>query len=81
MNQLVQTEQQATAEEIDISPSRQAGGKISLVGIGPGSHAHMTQRARDVIAEADTIIGYVTYIKLVSPTAHREAETAKAHRG
>ena len=43
-----------------------AGGKIALVGIGPGSQAHMTQRARDVIAEADTIIGYVTYIKLVA---------------
>ena len=42
------------------------GGKISLVGIGPGSNAHMTQRARDVISEADTIIGYVTYIKLVA---------------
>jgi precorrin-3B C17-methyltransferase len=41
-------------------------GKIMLVGIGPGSQAHMTQRAREAIAEADTIIGYVTYIKLVA---------------
>ncbi len=41
-------------------------GKIMLVGIGPGSHAHMTQRAREAIAEADTVIGYVTYIKLVA---------------
>lgn len=41
-------------------------GKITLVGIGPGSVAHMTQRAREVIAEADTVIGYVTYIKLVA---------------
>ncbi|WP_374568123.1 precorrin-3B C(17)-methyltransferase [Ideonella sp.] len=36
-----------------------------LVGIGPGSVDHMTQRAREAIAEADTVIGYVTYIKLV----------------
>ncbi|MEK8029730.1 precorrin-3B C(17)-methyltransferase [Ideonella sp. DXS29W] len=36
-----------------------------LVGIGPGSVEHMTQRARAAIAEADTVIGYVTYIKLV----------------
>lgn len=36
-----------------------------LVGIGPGSVEHMTARARSAIAEADTIIGYVTYIKLV----------------
>ena len=37
-----------------------------LVGIGPGSHEHMTQRARDAIAEADVVIGYSTYIKLVA---------------
>ncbi|WP_367847409.1 precorrin-3B C(17)-methyltransferase [Rhodoferax sp. WC2427] len=41
-------------------------GKISLVGIGPGSHAHMTQRAREAIAEADVVVGYSTYIKLVA---------------
>ncbi|RYE95589.1 MAG: precorrin-3B C(17)-methyltransferase, partial [Oxalobacteraceae bacterium] len=34
-----------------------------LVGIGPGSVDHMTQRARAAIAEADVVIGYVTYIK------------------
>ena len=42
-----------------------SAGKIMLVGIGPGSVDHMTQRARAAIAEADTVIGYVTYIKLV----------------
>ena len=41
-------------------------GKIMLVGIGPGSVDHMTHRARAAIAEADTVIGYVTYIKLVA---------------
>ncbi len=41
-------------------------GKIMLVGIGPGSVEHMTQRARAAIAEADVVIGYVTYIKLVA---------------
>ena len=41
-------------------------GKIMLVGIGPGSVDHMTQRARAAIAEADVVIGYVTYIKLVA---------------
>ena len=37
-----------------------AGGKIMLVGLGPGSHAHLTARARAASAEADTVIGYVT---------------------
>ncbi|MDP9901172.1 precorrin-3B C(17)-methyltransferase [Variovorax ginsengisoli] len=41
-------------------------GKIMLVGIGPGSHDHMTQRARAAIAEADVVVGYSTYIKLVA---------------
>lgn len=41
-------------------------GKIMLVGIGPGSVEHMTLRARAAIAEADVVIGYVTYIKLVA---------------
>jgi precorrin-3B C17-methyltransferase len=41
-------------------------GKIMLIGLGPGSHAHLTARARAAIAEADTVIGYVTYIRLVA---------------
>lgn len=40
-------------------------GKILLVGIGPGAHEHMTFRAKQAIAEADVVIGYSTYIKLV----------------
>lgn len=40
-------------------------GKIMLVGIGPGNTEHMTARARAAIAEADSVIGYATYISLV----------------
>lgn len=43
-----------------------APGKIMLVGLGPGSVDHMSQRARSALAEADTVIGYVTYIRLVA---------------
>jgi len=50
-----------------------ATGKIMLVGIGPGHVEHMTQRAREAIAEADTVIGYVTYLRLVEDlTAGKE---------
>lgn len=48
------------------TPAAPTAGRIALVGIGPGSVQHMTQRARDAIAEADVVIGYVTYIKLVA---------------
>ena len=41
-------------------------GKIMLVGLGPGSHDYLTARARAAIAEADTVIGYATYIRLVA---------------
>jgi precorrin-3B C17-methyltransferase len=51
---------------VDNASTSSAAGKIMLVGIGPGSVDHMTQRARAAIAEADVVIGYVTYIKLVS---------------
>lgn len=40
-------------------------GRIMLVGIGPGNAEHMTARARAAIAEADSVIGYATYINLV----------------
>jgi len=43
-----------------------SGGKIFLVGLGPGSEAHMSGRAREAIAQADVVIGYSTYIKLVA---------------
>lgn len=47
------------------SPANTPRGKISLVGLGPGSLDHMTPAAKNAIAEADTVIGYATYIKLV----------------
>lgn len=50
----------------DTVPPSAAGGRIMLVGLGPGSHDHLTARARAAIAEADTVIGYVTYIRLVA---------------
>jgi precorrin-2 C(20)-methyltransferase len=40
-------------------------GKLMLVGFGPGSHEHLTFRAREAIGEAEVVIGYTTYIKLV----------------
>ncbi|MGO1819435.1 MAG: precorrin-3B C(17)-methyltransferase [Senegalia sp. (in: firmicutes)] len=41
-------------------------GKIYVVGIGPGDKEHMTFRAAHAIEESDIIIGYKTYIELVS---------------
>lgn len=40
-------------------------GKILLVGFGPGAEEHMSFRAKSAISEADVVVGYTTYIKLV----------------
>ncbi|MDQ3873473.1 MAG: precorrin-3B C(17)-methyltransferase [Thermoproteota archaeon] len=40
-------------------------GKLYVVGVGPGSHEHMTYRARQVIEESEVVIGYDTYVSLV----------------
>ena len=40
-------------------------GKIFVVGIGPGSAEHLTQKARAALYEADVIVGYKTYINLI----------------
>src|SRR5450759_697847 len=63
-------------------------GRISVVGIGPGSLEHLTPKARSEIENADVVVGYGTYIKLiqsiiksgaevVSGTMGREVERAK----
>ena len=41
-------------------------GKLFLVGLGPGGGEHMTGRAREAIAAADTLIGHATYLRLVA---------------
>ena len=40
-------------------------GKLYVVGVGPGSHDHMTYRAKQVIEESEIIVGYETYVGLV----------------
>lgn len=40
-------------------------GRLYIVGVGPGHHDHMTYRAKQAIAESDTIVGYATYVNLV----------------
>jgi precorrin-3B C17-methyltransferase len=42
-------------------------GVLSIVGIGPGSGDHTTPAALRAIQEADLIVGYTTYIRLVRP--------------
>ncbi len=40
-------------------------GVLSIVGIGPGAREHLTPAALAAISEADLVVGYTTYLKLV----------------
>ncbi|MDX8367327.1 precorrin-3B C(17)-methyltransferase [Cytobacillus sp. IB215665] len=40
-------------------------GKLLIVGFGPGSEKHITNRAKEAIAESDCVIGYKTYVDLI----------------
>lgn len=60
-------------------------GKLYIVGVGPGHHDHMTFKAKQVIGESDTIVGYETYVNLVQDliegkTIHRYAMTQEVER-
>lgn len=60
-------------------------GKLYIVGVGPGAHDHMTFRAKQVIEESNTIVGYDTYVGLVEDfiqgkEIHRYAMTQEVER-
>lgn len=40
-------------------------GKLYVVGFGPGGKEHMTQKAIDVITQADVVTGYTTYVNIL----------------
>jgi precorrin-3B C17-methyltransferase len=40
-------------------------GTLSIVGIGPGAQEHTTPAALEAIRQADLVVGYTTYIRLV----------------
>ena len=40
---------------------------LYIVGIGPGSLAHLTHRATDVLTGVEAVAGYTTYIDLIRP--------------
>jgi precorrin-3B C17-methyltransferase len=41
-------------------------GSIFIVGLGPGHEKHITERAKEAIFESDIIVGFKTYVDLIS---------------
>jgi cobalt-precorrin 5A hydrolase/precorrin-3B C17-methyltransferase len=52
---------------IDPSSVGRARGQLTIVGIGPGSDAWRTPEASAALHEADDVVGYGLYLKLVAP--------------
>ena len=53
---------------IDAEETGQARGRLHIVGIGPGDHAHLTAEARAMLAAAEEVVGYTLYLDLLGPT-------------
>lgn len=49
--------------------SEQSGGRIMVVGLGPGGPQHLTPAAQAAVERADLILGYRTYLKLIAHLA------------
>jgi len=68
-------------------PEQVSGGKIFVIGTGPGGMEHMTLKALQALAECQVVIGYLRYTELVqkmlegkevlSSGMHRERERCR----
>ena len=47
-------------------------GSLSIIGIGPGSPEYLVPAAKQSIEEAEIIIGYKTYIRLIRPICEKQ---------
>ncbi|MEE8185445.1 MAG: precorrin-3B C(17)-methyltransferase, partial [Thermodesulfobacteriota bacterium] len=42
-------------------------GAIHIIGIGPGGNEHLTLKAKKILGDCEIVVGYKTYIDLLSP--------------
>ena len=54
-----------TENKISTNDGGNCRGYIAVVGIGPGHAAELTPRAHDAIRDAEIVVGYHTYMKLI----------------
>ncbi|MGE5574858.1 MAG: precorrin-3B C(17)-methyltransferase [Ignavibacteria bacterium] len=54
---------------------------MSVVGIGPGNLEHLTPKALIEIENADVVVGYGTYIKLIQSIIRKDAEVVSGTMG
>ena len=54
---------------------------LTCVGLGPGAASDLTLKARDALDEADVIVGYTTYVELISESYPTKELVATPMRG
>lgn len=54
-------------QPLDVERLGQRRGRLSVVGLGPGSAEHMTPAVRRALDEAEDLLGYDTYVKMAGP--------------
>lgn len=73
MSQGTECDRSAESADMDFAcggeetASDRSGGKVSVVGIGPGNYENMTLRAAQTLKACDVIAGYTVYCDLVRP--------------
>jgi len=65
---------------IDPASIGRARGKLSVIGIGPGSLDWRTPEAQRELAQADDLIGYETYLRMAGPFAPHQIVHATDNR-
>jgi len=58
---------QVAAGPVDITTIGRARGRLSVVGLGPGSPGWLAPDARRELSAADDIVGYETYVTMAGP--------------
>ncbi|MDR5754083.1 MULTISPECIES: precorrin-3B C(17)-methyltransferase [unclassified Caballeronia] len=56
-----------SARPVDPSTTGRARGKLTVIGLGPGSADLMVPAAKQALAQADDILGYDTYVRMAGP--------------
>ncbi|MGU7780022.1 precorrin-3B C(17)-methyltransferase [Burkholderia sp. PU8-34] len=54
-------------QPVDPATLGRARGRLTVLGLGPGSAAWLTPAARTALAEATDILGYTTYVNMAGP--------------
>lgn len=65
--QIEATVDEPAGDDVPIRQDATEGGRLAVVGLGPGAPEWLTPEARSAIDQAEEILGYETYLRLAGP--------------